>query len=78
MILNSEKRTIVDVACSQQVDIERYLDKEITILNDCINKQALRQKAEYSRLNEQVSDVKTIRDELDIGRMECVHKLIRV
>jgi hypothetical protein len=52
MILNSEKGTIVDVACSQQADIERYLDKETTVLNDCINKQALRQKAEYSRLNE--------------------------
>lgn len=64
-ILKSEQDTIVDVAKSQCVDIERYLEKESTILSDVIGKQNLRQKAEYSRLNEQISDVKSIRDELD-------------
>jgi hypothetical protein len=72
MILRSEQATIVDVAHSQCQDIEKYLEKETNVLNDCINKQALRQKAEYSRLNEQVQDVKAIRNELDSGRMECV------
>lgn len=38
----------------------------------------MRQKAEYSRLNEQVADVRRIRDELESGRVECVRKLTRV
>ena len=77
-ILKSEENTIVDVATSQTADIEKYLDTETSVLNDCINKQFLRQKAEYSRLNEQVVDCKNIRDELDANRMECVGKLLNV
>ena len=38
----------------------------------------MRQKAEYSRLNEQVADVRRIRDELDAGRIVCVRKLTHV
>lgn len=77
-ILRSEQDTIVNVAKSQTQDIEKYLDKESTILNDAITKQSLRQKAEYSRITEQVVDCRNIRDELDSTRMECVGKLIRV
>ena len=77
-ILKSEQDTIVDVAQSQTKDIETYLDKETTVLNDAINKQSLRQKAEYSRLTEQVVDCRNIRDELDHSRMECVGKMLKV
>lgn len=69
---------MVDVARSQCLDIERYLDKEATILNDVIQKQSLRQKAEYSRLNEQIADVRNIRLELDNSRIECVKMLVNV
>lgn len=66
------------MAKQQTHDIERYLEKETGILSDVITKQSMRQNAEYSRLNEQVSDVKRIRNELEDGRMECVTKLVRV
>lgn len=77
-ILKSEQDTVVDVARSQCLDIERYLDKEVTILNDVIQKQSLRQKAEYSRLNEQIVDVRNIRQELDNSRIDCVKMLVNV
>jgi len=37
-ILKSEQDTIIDVAKAQDVDIERYLHKEIKILDDVILK----------------------------------------
>ena len=37
-ILKSEQETIVEIAKAQTIDIQRYLDKETTILNDCIKK----------------------------------------
>jgi esterase/lipase superfamily enzyme len=54
------------------------LETETGILDEVIDKQALRQKAEYSRLHEQVADVRKIRDELESSRIECVRKLTRV
>ena len=77
-IQKSEQDTIVDVAVGQAADIERYLKKEITILDDVIKAQSIRQKAEFSRLNQQVLDVKNIKEELEASRMENVCRLIRV
>lgn len=51
-ILKSEQDTIGEVAKSQTADIERYLDKEILILKDVIQKQHVRQNAEFARLND--------------------------
>ena len=39
LILKSEQDTIVSVAKAQDADIERYLNKETTILDDVILKQ---------------------------------------
>lgn len=39
IILKSEQDTIVDVAKTQHSDIERYLAKEVKILDDVILKQ---------------------------------------
>lgn len=58
--------------------MERYLEKESTILSEVISKQAMRQKAEYSRLHDQVLDCRKIRDELDKSKMEAVNRLKRV
>ena len=38
-VLKSEQDTIVDVAKAQDADIERYLNKEVRILDDVICKQ---------------------------------------
>jgi hypothetical protein len=54
-ILKTELETIGDVAKSQTADIERYLDKEIVILKDVVEKQHVRQSAEFVRLAEQVT-----------------------
>ncbi len=64
-ILKSELETIGDVAKSQTIDIERYLEKEIVILKDVIDKQHVRQNAEFARLTEQVSQVHEIKNELE-------------
>ena len=64
-ILKSELETIGDVAKSQTSDIERYLEKEIIILKDVIDKQHVRQNAEFARLSEQVGQVHAIKDELE-------------
>lgn len=64
-ILKSELETIGDVAKSQTFDIERYLEKEIIILKDVIDKQHVRQNAEFARLSEQVGQVHAIKDELE-------------
>jgi hypothetical protein len=77
-VLKSEQDTIVDVAKAQDADIERYLNKEIKILNDVIVKQQDRQSTECKRLDGQCNDVKKMVDHLDINRMECVRKLVRV
>ena len=77
-VLKSEQDTIVDVAKAQDADIERYLNKEIKILNDVIVKQQDRQCTECRRLDGQCCDVKKMVEDLDSNRMECVRKLLRV
>ena len=47
--LKSEQDTVEDVAKAQCADIERYLSKEIKILDDTITKANKRQKAENMR-----------------------------
>jgi hypothetical protein len=64
-ILKSELETISEVAKSQTNDIERYLEKEIVILKDVIEKQHVRQNAEFARLTEQVGQVHEIKEELE-------------
>ena len=48
-ILKSEQDTIVAVAKAQDADIERYLNKEIKILDDVKVKQHARQDVEFRR-----------------------------
>ena len=59
-ILKSEQDTVEEVSITQSQDIKRYLQKEILILEDVINKFNVRQKAENSRFNQQVAQVKQI------------------
>lgn len=75
MIQKSECQTIAEVADSQCKDIERYLKKEVGILDDCISKQRTRQNAEYSRLNKQCADVTDIKAELENRRLNCVKRI---
>ena len=53
--LKGEQDTVEDVAKSQCADIERYLKKEIAILDDVIIKANKRQKAENQRFQVQIS-----------------------
>jgi len=64
-IFKSELETISEIAKSQTSDIERYLDKEIIILKDVIDKQHVRQNAEFVRLKEHVVQAHAIKDELE-------------
>ena len=54
-ILKSEQDTVEEVSNTQSQDIKRYLQKEVLILEDVINKFNVRQKAENSRFNQQVA-----------------------
>ena len=76
--LKSEQDTVEDVAKAQCADIERYLRKEIAILDDVIIKSNVRQKAENSRFQIQISQVRQISYELDQSRLECVGSVRRV
>ena len=76
--LKSEEDTVADVAKAQCQDIERYLSKEIAILDDVINKANKRQKAENMRFQVQISQVRQISEELDDSRLECVRAVRRV
>lgn len=77
-ILKSEQDTIVDVANTQDTDIKRYLQKEIKVLEDVIQRTDARQRDEFKRLHKQVADVKAIILDLDASRMVCVKKHLRV
>lgn len=77
-ILKSEQNTICDVAQAQGTDIEKYLHNEIDILNDVICNQAVRQKAEVSRIQDQIGTVTQIRAELNHSRSKCEKKLMKV
>ena len=66
------------MAKSQSQDIERYLLKEVAILNNMIVKQNERQDVEYSRLWEKCRDYAKIRKELDEERVECVEHVLVV
>ena len=67
-----------EVSETQCMDIKRYLIKELTILDDVINKSNVRQKAENSRFQLQVAQVKQISNELDKSRMEALERLLKV
>ena len=56
--MKQEQDTVEEVAETQCQDIKRYLQKEIAILDDVINKANVRQKAENSRFQIQVAQVK--------------------
>ena len=77
-ILHSEQTAIAQQCNQQQDEAQAYIEHEVGVLNSCIQKQAIRQKAEFSRLNEQVLDVRSFRDELDKERMKSVAKLQKV
>lgn len=67
-----------DVAKAQCSDIQRYLQKEIAILDDVIIKANKRQKAENMRYLMQIAQVRQISEELDDSRLECVRGVRRV
>lgn len=76
LIQKSECETVGDVAKSQCNDIERYLKKEVRILDEVIARQNERQNQEYVRLHQQCNDYLKIRQDLDHSRMEAVKHLI--
>ena len=78
VVLKTEQDTVEDVAKAQTVDIKRYLQKEIAILDDVINKFNIRQKAENSRFQIQISQCRIILNELEDNRLECLRNLRKV
>ena len=76
--LKGEQDTVEDVAKAQCADIQRYLEKEIAILDDVQIKANKRQTAENQRFQVQISQVRQICEELDDSRLECVQAVRRV
>jgi chromosome segregation ATPase len=74
-ILKTEQDTVEEVATAQSNDIERYLSKENNLLNDVINKFSIRQKAENTRFQVQVSQCRQILNDLEDNRLECVRNV---
>ena len=70
--LKANQDTVEDVAKAQCADIQRYLQKEIAILDDVQKKADKKQKTENSRFQLQISQVRQISYELDVSRQECV------
>jgi urocanate hydratase len=60
------------------MDIQRYLLKETTILEDVVNKANSRQKAENSRFYSQVGQIARICKELNEDRQACVDRVSKV
>ena len=76
--LKGEEDTVADVARAQCNDIERYLRKEIGILDDVINKADQRQKTDNLRFQVQISQTRQILEALDDSRLESVRAVRRV
>ena len=76
--MKSEQDTVEAIANAQCNEIERYLRKEIGILDDINLKANKRQKAENERFYLQISQVRTISSELDTDRIECLKQLAAV
>ena len=66
------------MAKAQCTDIQRYLQKEIAILDDVQIKAKKRQTAENSRFQIQIGQVRQISEELDDSRLECVQGVRRI
>ena len=66
------------MAKAQCTDIQRYLQKEIAILDDVQIKAKKRQTAENSRFQLQIGQVRQISEELDDSRLECVQGVRRI
>ena len=77
-ILKQEKSTIVELAKTQSADVKRYLDDEVRILGDSVQKSYARQKAENSRLYDQIGESRDLGSELDSERLLCVRRLARI
>lgn len=77
-ILNTEKDTIAEMASTKCDDIDRYLHKELSYLEELINKSQIKQKAENSRFQYQCQQVKQIANELDDERMGLVKRVINI
>ena len=76
--LKGEQDTVEDVAKAQCADIERYLQKEIAILDDVQTKADKKQKTENQRFQLQISQVRQISSDLDASRVVCVKVVERV
>ena len=59
-------------------DINKYLSKEITYLEQLINKAQIKQKAENSRFQYQCQHCKVIANDLDDQRMVLVKRAINI
>ena len=77
-ILNTERSTVLEMAETKCIDIEKYLAKEIHYLEELISKAQTKQKAENSRFAFQCQQVKQIANELDDHRMELVKRTVNI
>ena len=76
--MNTERETVLEMAKTKCEDIDRYLHKEISYLEELIFKADQKQKAEHTRFWHQCDQVKHIVNELDDHRMELVKRVLTV
>ena len=77
-ILQTEQATVLEMAESKLMDIDRYLNKEIHYLEELISKADHKQKQENNKFHFQCKQVVDNNNELDDHRMELVKRVIVV
>ena len=70
--MKTEEETVKDVSETKCNDIERHIKNEINKLEQAINKTNLKQKAESSRFQLQIVQVKEISTELNETRLDLI------
>ena len=77
--LRSEKEDIVTLSTSQANDIQRYLERELSILSALVDKQEHLQQVENRRLRKSCCDAdEMLRWTLGEPTKECSNKLSRL
>ena len=77
-LLKAEQDTVESVASTQCSDIERYLRKEIGILEDIINKSQGRQTADNNKFYGQINQTSRMIGDLNDERCNCVMRMNKV
>ena len=57
---------------------KKFLDGETSKLNSVVGRQHVQQRAEFSRLKDQVYEIKQTAEELQKQRLSCIYGVIKI